>query len=88
MSVQVALKTTMGQTLDLLSTQFGAKPVLEKFTMDRYNSIVKYKTAYYSFHLPVALAMYMVCIIFMLVVVVCMFHSHTHLIFILLQGRI
>lgn len=55
----VALKTTMGQTLDLLSTQFGAKPVLEKFTMDRYNSIVKYKTAYYSFHLPVALAMYM-----------------------------
>lgn len=28
--------------------------------MDRYNTIVKYKTAYYSFQLPVALAMYMV----------------------------
>jgi farnesyl diphosphate synthase len=66
----VALKTTLGQTLDLLSTQFGAKPVLEKFTMDRYNSIVKYKTAYYSFHLPVALAMYMVCFIFKQVVVI------------------
>jgi hypothetical protein len=26
----------------------------------RYNSIVKYKTAFYSFYLPVALAMYMV----------------------------
>jgi hypothetical protein len=68
--MQVALKTTLGQTLDLLSTQFGAKPVLEKFTMDRYSSIVKYKTAYYSFHLPVALAMYMVRIILMLSVVI------------------
>jgi len=28
--------------------------------MDRYNGIVKYKTSYYSFHLPVALAMAMV----------------------------
>lgn len=26
----------------------------------RYKAIVKYKTAYYSFYLPVALAMYMV----------------------------
>jgi hypothetical protein len=60
----------MGQTLDLLSTQFGTEPVLEKFTMDRYSSIVKYKTAYYSFHLPVALAMYMVCIILMFFVVI------------------
>ena len=49
----------MGQTVDLLSTP-GGKPDLDKFTMNRYNSMVKYKTAYYSFHLPVALAMYMV----------------------------
>lgn len=55
----IKLKTTMGQTLDILSTQTEGKPVLEKFTMDRYNSIVKYKTAYYSFYFPVALAMYM-----------------------------
>lgn len=58
--MQVALKTSMGQSLDLLSCQFGRKPDLDKFTMDRYNTIVKYKTAYYSFQLPVALAMYMV----------------------------
>ncbi|GFG32081.1 hypothetical protein Cfor_06854 [Coptotermes formosanus] len=55
----VTLKTIMGVSLDLLATRFGTKPVFEKFTMDRYNSIVKYKTAYYSFHLPVALSMYM-----------------------------
>ncbi|XP_071439588.1 farnesyl pyrophosphate synthase-like [Hetaerina americana] len=55
----VTLKTNMGQTLDLLSSQFGRKPQLDLFTMGRYNAIVKYKTAYYSFQLPVALAMYM-----------------------------
>jgi len=53
----------MGISLELLTTQFGKKPVFEKFTMDRYNSIVKYKTAYYSFSLPVALGMLMVCTI-------------------------
>ncbi|XP_046429084.1 farnesyl pyrophosphate synthase isoform X2 [Neodiprion virginianus] len=52
------LKTTMGQTLDLISTHFGQKPKLELFTMDQYNAIVKYKTAYYSFVMPVSLAMY------------------------------
>ncbi|XP_046662287.1 farnesyl pyrophosphate synthase-like isoform X2 [Homalodisca vitripennis] len=52
-------KTIMGQALDLLTAQSIAKYKLDKFTMDRYNSIVKYKTSYYSFHLPVALAMYM-----------------------------
>lgn len=50
----------MGQTLDMLSTHFGNKPNLSLFTMDRYNSIVKYKTAYYSFVMPVTLAMYFV----------------------------
>lgn len=28
--------------------------------MDRYNAIVKYKTAYYSFVMPITLAMYFV----------------------------
>uniref|UniRef100_A0ABD2XAK8 Farnesyl pyrophosphate synthase n=1 Tax=Trichogramma kaykai TaxID=54128 RepID=A0ABD2XAK8_9HYME len=51
-------RTTLGQTLDLLSTNFGNKPNLNLFTMDRYNSICKYKTAYYSFVMPVQLAMY------------------------------
>jgi farnesyl diphosphate synthase len=54
----VALKTTMGQALDCMFTQ-GGKPNLELFTMNKYNSIVKYKTAYYTFQLPMALAMYM-----------------------------
>lgn len=55
----VTLKTVMGQCLDLQSALENSRPNLEKFTMDRYNAIVKYKTAYYSFQLPVALAMYM-----------------------------
>ncbi|XP_053975485.1 farnesyl pyrophosphate synthase [Hylaeus volcanicus] len=52
------LKTAYGQCLDILSTNFGKKPNLDLFTMDRYNSIVKYKTAYYTFILPVTAAMY------------------------------
>lgn len=35
------------------------KPSLDLFTMDRYDAITRYKTAYYSFELPVALAMYL-----------------------------
>lgn len=50
----------MGQTLDLLSTNHGKKPNLNLFTMDRYNAIVKYKTAYYTFVMPVMLAMHLV----------------------------
>ena len=49
----------MGQALDL-QTSHNGKPDLSVFTMDRYSAIVKYKTAYYSFYLPVAIAMYMV----------------------------
>ncbi|XP_067015784.2 farnesyl pyrophosphate synthase [Anabrus simplex] len=55
----VTLKTSMGQSLDLLSTEFGKKPNFSKFTMDHYSAIVKYKAAYSSFQLPVALAMLM-----------------------------
>ncbi|XP_065213682.1 farnesyl pyrophosphate synthase-like [Planococcus citri] len=54
------LKTSMGQSLDMLTCHtFQKTRKLDKFTMDRYKAIVKYKTAYYSFHLPVALSMYM-----------------------------
>ncbi|XP_051158364.1 farnesyl pyrophosphate synthase-like [Leptopilina boulardi] len=51
-------KTTVGQSLDLLSTNHGKKPNLNLFTMDRYNAIVKYKTGYYTFVMPVTLAMH------------------------------
>lgn len=54
----VTLKTSMGQALDIHSI-CGGKPNLDLFSMDRYSAIVKYKTAYYSFQLPVALAMYL-----------------------------
>ncbi|RZF38880.1 hypothetical protein LSTR_LSTR017631 [Laodelphax striatellus] len=57
----VSLKTKMGQALDLLGAQQNHIVDLDNLTMDRYNSIVKYKTAYYSFHLPIALAMRMEC---------------------------
>lgn len=56
---EMTLKTALGQALDLLSCPPGRTPLLSKFTMERYNSIVKYKTSFYSFYLPIALSMYM-----------------------------
>ncbi|XP_075215680.1 farnesyl pyrophosphate synthase-like [Lycorma delicatula] len=55
----INLKTKLGQSLDMMTAETFSTSKLEKYTMDRYNAIVKYKTAYYSFQLPVALAMYM-----------------------------
>lgn len=62
--LEVTKLTTMGQALDLLSAdsfnkQRGEPGSLATFDMKRYNAIVKYKTSYYSFFLPVALAMNM-----------------------------
>ena len=53
---QVLLNTLMGQSLDMETSE---KPEVDFsiFTPDRYNAIVKYKTAYYSFYLPVAVAL-------------------------------
>eukprot|EP00118_Oscarella_pearsei_P028578 m.2499 g.2499 ORF g.2499 m.2499 type:complete len:342 (+) comp8712_c0_seq1:71-1096(+) len=56
--LETSLDTEIGQTLDLLTSPSG-KPNLEQFTPERYKTIVKYKTAFYSFYLPVALAMRM-----------------------------
>jgi farnesyl diphosphate synthase len=53
---ELALITTFGQSLDM---QTALKDV-HQFTMDRYNSVVTLKTAYYTFYLPIALAMHMV----------------------------
>ncbi|XP_042296896.1 farnesyl pyrophosphate synthase [Sceloporus undulatus] len=54
--LQTTYQTELGQALDLIS----APPVdLKRFTEERYKAIVKYKTAFYSFYLPVAAAMYM-----------------------------
>ncbi|XP_011234430.1 farnesyl pyrophosphate synthase isoform X2 [Ailuropoda melanoleuca] len=56
--LQSSYQTEIGQTLDLITAPQGSVDV-GRFTEKRYKSIVKYKTAFYSFYLPVAAAMYM-----------------------------
>ena len=56
--------TTYGQSLDTISANNftmvrGQENSLDDFTMDRYTAIVKYKTSFYSFYLPVVFAMNM-----------------------------
>ncbi|XP_065901608.1 farnesyl pyrophosphate synthase-like [Dysidea avara] len=51
--------TETGQTLDLLTAPED-RIDFTQFTPERYQAIVVYKTAYYSFCLPVRAAMYMV----------------------------
>jgi farnesyl diphosphate synthase len=46
----------MGQLIDLLTAPEDCVD-LNRFSLDRYLKIVEYKTAYYSFYLPVALAL-------------------------------
>ena len=64
----VVQKTEFGQLLDLTSQTSQANSSsnnsntnndvdLSRFTVDRYKKIVKYKTAYYTFYLPVAIGM-------------------------------
>ena len=58
--LDVTQKTEIGQLLDLTSQAANAKKLdLTRFTVERYQSIVKYKTAFYSFYLPVAMGMIM-----------------------------
>jgi len=55
---KVIFNTEIGQSLDMLTTE---QPVLDlsQFSADHYAAMIKFKTAYYSFYLPVAVAMYM-----------------------------
>ncbi|KAK1666560.1 hypothetical protein QYE76_054719 [Lolium multiflorum] len=53
---EVEFKTTSGELLDQIITNEGKKD-LSKYTTDNYRRIVEYKTAYYSFYLPVACAL-------------------------------
>ena len=55
--IEVTRQTEFGQLLDLTSQPQGGAIDLNRFTMERYTSIVRYKTAFYSFYLPVALGM-------------------------------
>ncbi|KAF0890668.1 hypothetical protein E2562_004181 [Oryza meyeriana var. granulata] len=53
---EIGLQTAMGQMLDLITTHTGAKD-LAGYRIQGYRRIVKYKTSYYSFYLPVACAL-------------------------------
>ncbi|GAB1314388.1 Farnesyl pyrophosphate synthase [Madurella fahalii] len=55
---EVTFQTEIGQLCDLLTAPEDVVN-LDNFSMDKYRFIVIYKTAYYSFYLPVALALYM-----------------------------
>lgn len=54
---EVTFQTELGQLCDLLTAPED-KVDLDNFSMTKYQFIVIYKTAYYSFYLPVALALY------------------------------
>jgi|EP00945_MAST-04E_sp_MAST-4E-sp1_P003768 farnesyl diphosphate synthase len=57
---EVTYQTELGQLLDLTTQPLPpAIPDLNKFTIERHAAIVRYKTAFYSFYLPVALGMIM-----------------------------
>ncbi|KAI8142185.1 farnesyl pyrophosphate synthase [Fennellomyces sp. T-0311] len=55
----ITFKTGLGQMCDLITSAPADKVDFSKFTVNNHHTIVVYKTAYYSFYLPVALAMYM-----------------------------
>ncbi|KAH9940624.1 farnesyl-diphosphate synthase [Amylocystis lapponica] len=55
---ETTYQTEMGQLIDLLTAPEDHVN-LSKFSLQKHQLIVIYKTAYYSFYLPVALAMYM-----------------------------
>jgi len=52
--LQSSYQTEIGQTLDLITAPQGHVD-LGRYTEKRYKSIVKYKTALYTFHLPTGL---------------------------------
>lgn len=52
----VTYQTSHGQLLDLTTAPIGTVD-LDKYTLDNYMGIVTYKTAFYSFYMPVAAGM-------------------------------
>ncbi|XP_005104006.1 farnesyl pyrophosphate synthase isoform X2 [Aplysia californica] len=57
--LEVNYQTVTGQCLDMTTALPEGNVDFTQFTMERYSAIVKWKTAFYSFYLPVALAMHM-----------------------------
>ncbi|KAK0232080.1 farnesyl-diphosphate synthase [Armillaria nabsnona] len=56
--LEMTFQTEMRQLIDLITAPEDEVD-LSKFSLKKHSLIVIYKTAYYSFYLPVALAMYM-----------------------------
>jgi len=56
---EVIKNTTLGQSMDMATTENPAKGDFSLFTEDHYFNLVTYKTSYYSFYLPVAASMYL-----------------------------
>lgn len=54
---EVSFQTELGQLCDLITAPEDNVD-LDNFSMDKYTFIVIYKTAYYSFYLPVVLALH------------------------------
>ncbi|QRV89379.1 farnesyl-diphosphate synthase [Ceratobasidium sp. AG-Ba] len=57
--LETTFQTEMGQLVDLLTAP-EEDVNLDRFSLKKHQLIVTYKTAYYSFYLPVALAMHFV----------------------------
>ncbi|CEG43511.1 farnesyl pyrophosphate synthetase [Plasmopara halstedii] len=55
----VVFHTEIGQLLDLTSQPLNAELDLDRFTVERYRQIVINKTAYYTFYLSTACAMFL-----------------------------
>jgi len=55
---ETTYRTEMGQLVDLITAP-GGEVDLTRFSLEKHRLIVVYKTAYYSFDLPIALAMHM-----------------------------
>ncbi|XP_067138920.1 farnesyl pyrophosphate synthase isoform X2 [Centruroides vittatus] len=51
--------TSFGQCLDMMSEYSHQSSKFEIFTEDKYSAITTYKTAYYTFVLPIKLALYL-----------------------------
>lgn len=57
---KVTYLTGMGQELDMVISDNPLEEFsLENFNLEKYEAIVKYKTAFYSFYLPVCLGMHL-----------------------------
>ena len=59
-SLSISLSYVIGTTSQAESSLIGLQATQTKYTLEKYKAIVKWKTAFYSFYLPVAIAMYMV----------------------------